>query len=230
MARVNVPVTTLGFQQAAYTTSLTGTNNDLVFTARKAGPGGNDITVEIVVSGTQSLAVSVSGHTITITSASTSGTATSTSAQVKAAVEANVDANSLVSVAHAASNDGTGTVTALAATNLTGGTLGVARPSQTSSDSTNDMYLTGNDGTVMLEVENQNASTQTVDFLLSPSFLQGLDGTTATQTESISASGVRILGPFATGKFSQNAAGEVHFNPSVTTDLKFRAFKYVKPT
>lgn len=38
--------------QATLTTALTGSNNDLVFTARKAGGDGDNITVEYVVSGT----------------------------------------------------------------------------------------------------------------------------------------------------------------------------------
>ena len=49
------------------------------------------------------------------------GAITSTATLVKAAIEANASANALVSVALAASNTGAGVVTAMAATNLTGG-------------------------------------------------------------------------------------------------------------
>jgi hypothetical protein len=232
MARVNVPVTTSGFVKASYTTSLTGTNNDLVYTARDGGPGGNDITIQYVVSGNNTaFAVAVNGKAIVVTVATDGGgAATSTSATVKSGVEGNANASQLVTVAHAASNDGTGVVTSLAATNLAGGTLGVARPSQTSSDSTNDHYFTGNDGLVLLEVENTNASPQTVVFHLAPGVAPGATLTAATQSESITNGTTRILGPFPKSLFDQNSSGDVYFDPSVTTDLKFRAVKAVKAT
>lgn len=227
MARVNVPVTDTGFVAAAYTTALTGTQNDLVFTAVDPGPGGNDITIEYVVSGTNTaLAVSVANKAITVTVATNGGgTATSTATEVKNKIDANGDANKLVSVALAASNDGTGVVTSLAVTNLASGSLGVSQPSQTNSDSTNDMYLTGNDGMVMLEVYNAHASTQTVLFWLAPSVAAGQSLTSATQTLSIPTVSTRIAGPFPPALFNQNQAGDIHFDPSVSTDLKFRAYR-----
>ena len=111
---------------ASLSTNLTGSNNDLVYTA-KAGAAkfetGNDITVRYVVSGNSTpLSVSVSTNAITVNVATDSGgAATSTAAQVKAAVEASTPAAALVSVAHKSGNDGSGVVTALSATALTGG-------------------------------------------------------------------------------------------------------------
>lgn len=66
----------------------------------------------------------VSGRQITVTLAHTAGVVTTTAAQVKAAIEANPAANEIVAVANAASNDGTGTVTAMSAAFLSGGTRG----------------------------------------------------------------------------------------------------------
>lgn len=104
-------------------TSLTGANNDLAFTSllsdnstpvrvTYADPGANNAA----------LSVSVSGNDITVNLATNgTGTITSTAAQVKAAIEASSPASALVTVAHKPLNDGTGVVTALAQTALTGG-------------------------------------------------------------------------------------------------------------
>lgn len=109
---------------AALTTALTGTNNDLTYTAKTVGVEGNDITVTYVVAGASTpLSVSVSGNAITVNVATDAGgLATSTAAQVRDAVNASAPASALVTAANAAGNDGTGVVTALAATSLTGGT------------------------------------------------------------------------------------------------------------
>lgn len=114
--------------RAAGTVAPSGTNNDLVFTAREPGVGGNAIRVRIVVSGNNTaLSVSVSGNDITINSATNgSAVATSTAAQVKTAVEGSAPATALVSVAHASGNDGTGTVAAVGYVTLAGGTNYVA--------------------------------------------------------------------------------------------------------
>jgi hypothetical protein len=108
---------------AALSTNLTGANNDLTFTAKTAGTGGNSITITYVVSGLNTaLAVNTVGNNITVTVATDgAGVATSTAAQVKTAIEANTAGNALVSITNKAANDGTGVVTALAQTNLAGG-------------------------------------------------------------------------------------------------------------
>lgn len=111
-------------QFATLTTSLAGTNNDLVFTARDPGSKGNGITVAYVDPGaaSQSLAVTVSGSAISVSLATNAGSAiTSTAAQVKTAIEALFNADRLVVISNAGGNDGTGVVTALSATALAGG-------------------------------------------------------------------------------------------------------------
>jgi hypothetical protein len=105
------------------TTALTGTNNDLTYTAIGAGVTGNAITIAYVVAGASTaLSVSVAGNAITVNVATSSGSAaTSTAAQVAAAIAAHAVASLKVNVANAPGNDGTGVVTALAATPLAGG-------------------------------------------------------------------------------------------------------------
>lgn len=232
MARVNVPVTTLGFVRATLETALTGTHNDLTFTAVDAGPGGNEITVTYVVSGTNTpLSCTVRGKEITVNVATNGGgSATSTASNVKAKIEANTDAARLVTVALAPSNDGTGVVTALSSTPLVGGALGIEQPAQTASDEPNGHYLTGNDGTVVLEVFNDNASGQGVDFFLAPGVAKGQAISDAEQSVSIAAGDTVLLGPFPPALFNQNAAGDVHFYPYVSADLYFRAFKVARAT
>lgn len=114
--------------QAAVTTALTGTNNDLVFTAL-AGLGllGNDITVRYVNPGTPSaaLSVDVTGSAITVNLATDGASAiTTTAGQIITAIAADEDAAALVVATNAAANDGTGIVIAMAATALTGGVDG----------------------------------------------------------------------------------------------------------
>ncbi len=111
--------------RASLTTALTGANNDIVFTSRTYGAIGNTLQVQYVdpVANSQALSVSLLANLIQVSLATgAGGSITSTAAQVKTAIEANASANSLVSVAYAASNTGAGVVTAMAGTNLSGGT------------------------------------------------------------------------------------------------------------
>lgn len=117
-----------GAESATLTTSLTGTNNDLVFTSVNKTDSANDITITYTDTYTnnQSLSVSVSGSAINVSLATNStGAIITTAAQVKAAVEANSSASALVTVAYANGNDGSGIVTKMSATHLTGGTTGL---------------------------------------------------------------------------------------------------------
>jgi hypothetical protein len=112
--------------QSELETTLTGANNDLLFTAAAGLPGtaGDAVSVEFVDPATPDAAldVTVAGTDITVDLATDGGGAiVSTAAQVAAAVTGDVDANVLVTVANAPGNDGTGVVTALAQTNLAGG-------------------------------------------------------------------------------------------------------------
>lgn len=110
--------------KATLTTAMSGTNNDITFTAKPGkGATGNSIRVRVVVSGASTpLSVSVSSLDITINSATNgSSVATTTAAQAIAAVLASAPAAALVDAALAAGNDGTGVVAAFAYTNLAGG-------------------------------------------------------------------------------------------------------------
>lgn len=108
---------------ATLSTNLAGTNNDIVYTAKTKGSYGNLITVAYVVAGNNTpLSVDVTGTAITVNVATgAGGAATSTADDIKAAIEADADAAALVTVADKAANDGSGVVTALTATALTGG-------------------------------------------------------------------------------------------------------------
>jgi hypothetical protein len=117
--------------KASLTTALAGANNDLVFTAKSGGTWGNSIQVEYLNPGgaNKTLAVSVvyasgTGLPKISVSLATDGASaiSSTSASISAAVAADQLASQLVSVANAGADTGAGIVTALAATNLTGGT------------------------------------------------------------------------------------------------------------
>lgn len=114
---------------ATLTTSLAGANNDLKYTAFNGedtavrGSAGNAVRVRYVVAGASTaLSVSVSGNDITVNVATDGASAaTSTAAQIATAVNNSATASKKVSVANATGNDGTGVVTALAFTALTGG-------------------------------------------------------------------------------------------------------------
>lgn len=109
---------------ASVSTNLTGDNNDLTFTAVAPGAAGNSITVEYVDPGANDaeLSVDVTGNAITVNLATDeTGEITSTAADILAAIEGSAAASALVTVTDKAGNDGTGVVTELAETNLSGG-------------------------------------------------------------------------------------------------------------
>lgn len=109
-------------EAASLTTALTGADNDLVFTAKIKGTGGNAISVSYVDPGEETAeeSVDVSGTDIVVTLRSVSATL-STAAQVKAAIEASSEADALVSVANSGGDDGSGSVIAMAEDALEGG-------------------------------------------------------------------------------------------------------------
>jgi hypothetical protein len=127
-----------GGTKATLSTSLTGNNNDLTYTAVSGGTWGNAIKVEYLDPSAASAALAVSVNytastgapTISVSLATNSGsTITSTAASIKTAVDAHPLASQLVTVANKTSNDGTGVVTAMSATALaTGANSGVAEP------------------------------------------------------------------------------------------------------
>lgn len=118
-----VPATGNPLARATLTTALAGANNDLTYTARFLGTGGNSTTIAYVVAGNNTpLTVSVTGQAITVNVAtSAGGAATSTANDIATAIRNNAQATSLVDVQNAAGNDGTGVVTALSVTPLANG-------------------------------------------------------------------------------------------------------------
>lgn len=111
------------------TTALTGTNNDLTYEAVATGGGTSLVTIAYVDPAGNNAAesVTVSGTAITVHLATGSGGAiTSTGATILASIRASAAASALVTVALAVDNDGTGAVTALTATALSGNTVVVS--------------------------------------------------------------------------------------------------------
>lgn len=228
MPRVAVPVTNAATTAAALTTALTGSDNDLVFTAKAGGSWGNAIQVAYIDPGGVSAdpSVVVEGFLITVNLGRAASAINTTAARVQSLVESNVDASKLVSVANAGSNDGSGLVTAMTATALTGGTYSVLQPSLVNGDATNDHYFTGNDGRVVVEAVSSDAGAQTVTVLRAASFVPG--ATQSDEVVSVAAGATRVLGPFPADEFNQNAAGDVYFNPSVSNTLDFRAYRVTR--
>lgn len=100
-------------------TNVAGANNDLVFTAKYLGPTGNLITVTYVddVSNPNPPTVTVVDRNITIHI----DAGVTTASAVKTAIEGDVFANDLISVAYRSGNTGAGTVPAMSAVTLSGG-------------------------------------------------------------------------------------------------------------
>lgn len=113
-----------GGTAATLSTNLTGANNDLTFTARQGGQLANATTIRYVdpAGNNAALSVSVSTQAITVNLATDGGGAiTSTAATIRDAINGSSAASALVFAANKAANDGTGVVTAMAATALSGG-------------------------------------------------------------------------------------------------------------
>jgi hypothetical protein len=109
---------------ATLSTALTGANNDLDFTSVLTGVLGNAITIRYLDPAANDAveSVSVAGTAITFNLATDgAGAITSTGDSLKATLLASAPASALVTAADKAANDGSGVVTALAATALTGG-------------------------------------------------------------------------------------------------------------
>lgn len=111
---------------ATLNTGVVGSNNAITFTARAAGAGGNAVTVTFVDPGGTTAALSVdvaeNGHDITVSLARASSALSSTAQNIMDAIEANGDANTLVSVVDQSTSNGTGIAAAVTKTALAGGT------------------------------------------------------------------------------------------------------------
>lgn len=147
---------------------------------------------------------------------------------MKAALEASADATRLVSIAHAASNDGTGIIAALSFTALAGGLLANTPPAQTDGDTTNGHYITAADEYTFVEAQETGGTGRTVTVDFSPYYAPLVD--VPGDVTSIPANATRLLGPFLASAFHQNASRDVYFTPSVSTTVKFRAYRLVRPT
>jgi hypothetical protein len=112
--------------KASLTTALAGANNDLTIRAKDVGVGGNGIRITYVVAGANTpLSVTVAGKDITVNVATSGASAPLTRADIlRDVLNANPATSQLVTAELAAGNDGTGTVAALAFTNLAGGVDG----------------------------------------------------------------------------------------------------------
>jgi len=108
------------------TTALTGTNNDLVFTAKTQGIAGDAISVEYVDPGgtTADLSVVLTDKKITINLARAADAITTIASDIITAVGALAGADDLVAVTNSGADDGTGVVTAMAEAYLAGGSDG----------------------------------------------------------------------------------------------------------
>jgi hypothetical protein len=112
---------------SSLTTALAGANNDLLYTARQIAADADNITIAYVNPGVlATLVVTVTGRAISVALAHDGVAITSTAAQVAAAVAAKPAADALVGAENAAGNDGTGLVTAMGATALSGGVSATA--------------------------------------------------------------------------------------------------------
>lgn len=109
-------------KESTLTTALEGDNNDLVFTAKTAGKGGDDITIEYEdPAADHTLSVDVNGTDIKVTLGYSGGAIDSKASDVKNIIETTPAAANLVSVDFAAGNSGADLVTAMAQTPLAGG-------------------------------------------------------------------------------------------------------------
>lgn len=123
----NEPAVKIGVDsvKAVLTTALTGTDNNVTFTARELGTEGNDVSIAYIDPGSNKakLAISVASNVIKVNLATNAaGKIITTALDVAEAINSDQIANDLVFAA--TEGNGKGIVTALAATNLAGGTDG----------------------------------------------------------------------------------------------------------
>lgn len=105
---------------------------------------------------------------------------------------------------------------------------GVTSPTPTTSDATNDHIVINNDGRVLLEIISSDAGAQTVEVVPSSSF--SADGLTVNNLSIAVAAGATVVaGPFRVSTFRQTEGSVLYLNPSVSTNLKIRAFSLPAP-
>lgn len=196
---------------AALTTTMTGTNNDVVLTAVAPGSAGNNVSLTLVNpgSGTHALAVSVSSNDITVNLGYGSGAITTTGSLLIAALNASTAAAALMTATLAAANDGTGLVTALSKTNLTGGNdksiVATANDVRNCIDHSPANALVGvqvaggNDGTGVVTALSSTALSTGADAAISSTSGQILTALAASTPASALVSGANHSGNDGTG-------------------------------
>lgn len=108
--------------KSSLSTDLAGGDNDLVYTSKLAGTAGNAITIAYIdPEQAAALSIVVTGTDIVVNLAHDGSGITTTADNISAAIALDVDANALVGVANKVANNGSGVVTAMAATPLVGG-------------------------------------------------------------------------------------------------------------
>jgi len=103
--------------------------------------------------------------------------------------------------------------------------LSVSPGSQITADATNDHYISGNDGRIFVEIISTAVATESVTFE-TPFSLDDL--ALEDQVIYVGPSATRYAGPFPTSTFNQTGVGDenkLFIDPSVSTTLKFRAYK-----
>lgn len=128
VATEGTPVNYAAEVKNAYSTNLTGENNDIVYTSKLDYD--EDVTVAYINPGevSQTLLVEVEGNDIVVNLATNdvgAGEIISTADEIKAAIALVPAAHALVGTADKADNDGSGVVTALTAATLVGGSAEV---------------------------------------------------------------------------------------------------------
>lgn len=109
---------------ASLTTAIGVADAELVYTAKTRGAAGNNITIEYEdpEEANAAVVIEVAGTAIKAVLAPGGGEAiTTTAGDISAAIAIDEEASALVGVANKAGNDGSGVVTAMAATPLKGG-------------------------------------------------------------------------------------------------------------
>jgi hypothetical protein len=103
------------YAKASVTTNITGNNNDLTWTWKDPGIGGNAEAIKYEAGGSLEITRASNETVVTYVTGST------TAAQVKAHLEADPTLNALWELSYPVGNDGSGIVAAVAHTHATGG-------------------------------------------------------------------------------------------------------------
>lgn len=146
--------------KSSMTTDLVGDNNDIVYTSKLTGVLGDNITVAYLdpEMESQTLEVVVQGTAIEVylaTNDQNGGEIISTADEIKAAIAVKAEAHALVGTADKAGNDGSGVVTAMAATPLANGVDPVVKALS--------VVVTGTDIVVNLAADDSAITTTAAD-------------------------------------------------------------------